>query len=320
MKIVHSKETVVWCEVCSNCFESTAALEIHMAVCHGKNAVISEFKCDQCECTFVDEVLFIAHRKEHSEDNRLSNTFTDEEAFIPQTDGNDNIGNSTFPSIQEKLSVFQEPTNPHPVPDQTDSSHTITQAGYSLNKMKQVSTLAKHASLPDFIIQPTGPHNINIQCSTGFYEAVPKPSLTSIQVGQQSVVDLILVKCLESRMKKDRLGSNDNHVLRFLVHGRGNAVLHLHHTQQLVQVQGNAAVWFVEHFLRELFISESKKKKLVISDFNSLFNNAAVNVGKEPSAEPKFCNHCGVNFKKNSDQLNVLSALVSTTIPKLTSA
>ena len=95
-------------------------------------------------------------------------------------------------------------------------------------------------------------YNINIQCSSGFYEAVPKPSLSIIQEGYQIVVNGATVECLEARDKVDQLGRNDSLLVRFRVQIHGNVVIHLHHTQQLMQVQGSACNWFVENVVKTL--------------------------------------------------------------------
>ena len=231
-----------------------------------------------------------------------------EEEPIPHNDGNDTINDDratpseAFPSIQERCFVFENRNND--VPQLTScpakSTSYVTHAGYTLNKMKQVSTLAKHASLNDFSIETTSDHNTNIQCNTGFYEAVSKPALTSIHEGFEMIVNGSLVKCLESRIKKDQLGRYDNHVLRFNVKGHGSSVLHLHHTQQLVQVQGSGSLWFVDDVLKHLFTSEAKKKHLIISDLNKIFDATRTNTGRDAVKEAKACDHCKVKFKSNA--------------------
>ena len=41
--------------------------------------------------------------------------------------------------------------------------------------------------------------------------------------------------------------------------------MHIHNTQRLIQVQGGAAIWFVENVLKERFTNESKNKKVDIT-------------------------------------------------------
>ena len=48
-----------------------------------------------------------------------------------------------------------------------------------------------------------------------------------------------------------------------------SATVHLHHTQQKVQVQGRAAPWFVDSVLKERFESEAKDKEFSIKNLNS---------------------------------------------------
>ena len=188
-------------------------------------------------------------------------------------------------------------------PDGRGRPNTVT-APYTLNKAKQIGNLAKNATRCDFEIDVTSPHNTNIQCSAGFYEAIPKAALTTIKEGYQATISGVLVSCTESRAKRDQLGRNDNHVLRFQVanDGVGTAVLHLHHTQQLVQVQGSASRWFVDNFLKQTFLTEARNQRLFIADLNNVFDAAGRNHAKraELDDEPKHCNHCNSKFRKTS--------------------
>ena len=175
-------------------------------------------------------------------------------------------------------------------------------APYTLNKKEQLSTLAKHSSLCDFEIDVTNAHNTNIQCSAGFYEAVPKPALTVLKEGFQASISGTLVSCIESRAKRDQLGRNDNHLLRFLVaiDGAGTAVVHLHHTQQLVQVQGSGSQWLVNNFIKHIFLVEAERKRLLISDLNKVFDAAGKGLENQINSDYDSCKHCLVKFRKNS--------------------
>ena len=131
LKIVHTKGTVFWCDVCNNCFESTAAIDMHVVLCHGqKEVTISQFRRDTCECSFHDEFNLAAHMKTHDEPGH-----TNGEECIRQTGGNDSIEDNTFTSIQDKVSVSQNTS--------CTRSNCPLPLRYSMNKTKQVATLAK---------------------------------------------------------------------------------------------------------------------------------------------------------------------------------
>ena len=119
------------------------------------------------------------------------------------------------------------------------------------------------------------------------------------------------VKCTESRVKKDQLGRLDNHVLRFLADGHGVAVLHLHHTQQLVQIQGCASQWFVNHFLKQTLITEARKHKILIDDLNKQFDTAShsaskrygENEGSKSDRCERSCFQCNQKFRSNAKSI-----------------
>ena len=266
----------------------------------------------------------------HLSASEQSDADNNDEDFIPQVDGIGDIPDNNSHSIGNRRGIpsstsplnhlFVQPiSHPSTLSDQHTTSNTgmllsplvsdpgisiSYQAPYTLNKEKQISNLAKHANICNFEIERTGPHNTNIQCSTGFYEAVPKPALTTIKEGFQATISGILINCTESRAKRDQIGRNDNHVLRFKVdlNGASNAVLHLHHTQQLVQVQGSASQWFVDNFLKHAFLSEAENKKLVIDDLNKVFNAAGRNLANQSvtNNDGKYCGHCNSKFRKNT--------------------
>ena len=84
--------------------------------------------------------------------------------------------------------------------------------------------------------------------------------------------------------------------------GTSNAVVHLHHTQQLVQVHGSALQWFVDNFLKEAFLSEAENKRLIIDDLNKVFNAAGRNLVNQSvmDNDGKCCGHCNSKFRKNT--------------------
>ena len=305
--------SIIHCNECETTFQSMVALNIHLKTYHVNPACVKApipvpvssssmsdvvassqelSSCDSCGKNFTSETELSAHtQEEHSFDSVQNNSLHDI-SDIPQLDGIGDLELSNTSCSSPSFSV--EP--------QTRISNRC--APYTLNKEKQISTLAKNAVLADFTIDITSDYNTNIQCSTGFYEAVPKPVLTTILEGTKISIAGIDVKCTESRAKRDQLGRTDNHVLRFKVDkgGQDTAVLHLHHTQQLVQVQGSASRWFVDAFLRELFTTQAKTKDIVIADLNRIFEAAVKSKVQEHVAgqAPKHCSHCNAKFRTNA--------------------
>ena len=158
-------------------------------------------------------------------------------------------------------------------------------AKFTLNRQKQLDGLARSSRLPDFdiLINDSG-KNVIVQCSTGFYEAVAKPSFSSLSRGFSLDLFSIFVECIESRSMIDMSDSVPGLMLKFKLHGPGvhpNPVpltVHLHHTKQKIQIQGGgkmpdnstAATWFTQSILRERFLNEARNKKLDINSINKV--------------------------------------------------
>ena len=81
-----------------------------------------------------------------------------------------------------------------------------------------------------------------------------------------------------------------------------SATVHLHHTQQKVQVQGRAAPWFVENVLKDIFDKEAKNKELSIREINHQASTVATGIQAESSSSvvSKSCSHCKKLFRSNT--------------------
>ena len=200
------------------------------------------------------------------------------------------------------------------------NSHSVSSlvAQYTLNQHKQLSGLHKHSLINDFemVINDSG-RNINIQCNTGFYEAVVKPSLSSLSTRFQAQVDTVLIECTESRNLVDMAANLPGLLLKFKVYGSGvspspaSLSVHLHHTQQKVQVQGGAsmpsnttaAAWFVDKVLKDRFTMEARNKRFDIDNINKLVSNLPFTnplSSSTPSSIPSCCPHCKKKFSSTS--------------------
>ena len=194
-------------------------------------------------------------------------------------------------------------------------------AQYTLNEKKQLAGLNKNSKLDHFeIVCNDGGKNVILQCNTGFYEAVAKPAFSSISVGFQTQCGPIHVECIESRNTCDKAANLPGKLLRFKLYGHGivsnpaTLAVHLHHTQQKVQVQGGAdmpdqskvATWFVNNVLKDKFIAEARIKKFDIENINKVVsqlngsNPLPSASATSPSNIPSFCPHCKKKFSSNS--------------------
>ena len=149
---------------------------------------------------------------------------------------------------------------------------------------------------------------MNVHCSSGFYLSVAKPAFSSISNEFKAVVSGISLKCEETRSEKDKHGNGVNWVFWFKIALNGpdgslsSATVHIHNTQRLIQVQGGAAIWFVENVLRERFTNESKNKKVDIANINKTFNLLSKNLLQNGSKNHA-CPECHKKFQSNTKTL-----------------
>ena len=171
-----------------------------------------------------------------------------------------------------------------------------------------MNNLARDASKTDFEIEITHETNVNVHCSSGFYLSVAKPAFSSISNEFKAVVSGISLKCEETRSEKDKHGNGVNWVFWFKIALNGpdgslsSATVHIHNTQRLIQVQGGAAIWFVENVLRERFTNESKNKKVDIANINKTFNLLSKNLLQNGSKNHA-CPECHKKFQSNTKTL-----------------
>ena len=251
------KYTDLTCKECDKDFSCILSLLQHTQEGH---EITQPQTCYKCDITFTNH----SQLKYHTDAEHGSNT---EEKVRSETSGiNDTLGDETDEDILQcdgNATIGIQANDVTELHNYTGSSVPILQAQYTLNQAKQLSGLSKDSIKDDFSIDVTNDTNINIWCSTGFYEAVGKRAFSTINKGYQTVIDKVSICCDDVRLKKDQLGSLDNCVFWFKVgiKGEQNATIHLHNTRRMIQVQGAAAFWFVEHVLKERFSNEAKNKK-----------------------------------------------------------
>ena len=174
---------------------------------------------------------------------------------------------------------FDDSVNKPSPKNQTVSNKT---ASFSLNKEKQIQNLGVDSNLPDFeIMMNDNDRNVNIQCSSAYYDAVAKPVLCGLTKETALNFSNISVNCSHINYNRDKNGYEYNRVLHMLLTGGGQArigkvTIHLHHTTRLLQLQGSAMmpdgntapVWFLNTFVKERFTRIARDKRYDITTLN----------------------------------------------------
>ena len=178
---------------------------------------------------------------------------------IPQVDGNDSIDDDenfditglTESEIYERDTdllcsgyVFED--DAHSTIQSTIQQPTLSvkTARFALNKDKQVNGLGVDASLPDFdIVVNDDDKNVNVQCSTAFYDAVAKPVICGLAKGTTLNIDNISIDCNHIDYNRDSNGFEYNRVLHIGIGGGGKfcigkVTIHLHHSKRLSSNKG----------------------------------------------------------------------------------
>ena len=196
---------------------------------------------------------------------------------------------------------FDDSVNKPSPKNQTVSNKT---ASFSLNKEKQIQNLGVDSNLPDFeIMMNDNDRNVNIQCSSAYYDAVAKPVLCGLTKETALNFNNISVNCSHINYNRDKNGYEYNRVLHMLLTGGGQAsigkvTIHLHHTTRLLQLQGSAImpdgnkapVWFLNTFVKERFARIAKDKHYDITAMNDAIRKI---VNKEVITEVT-CNICSL--------------------------
>ena len=192
------------------------------------------------------------------------------------------------------------------------SSATKT-ASFTLIKEKQTNSIGADTNLSDFNITINdNDKNVNIQCSTAFYDAVAKPVMSGLSKDSSLNLNNISVNCTHIDYNRDTRGHEYNRVLHISLGGDGQfnigkVTIHLHHTKRLLQLQGSATmpdgtrapVWFVNTFIKERFTRAAKLKHRDISYLNDAIRKAVASQNVVDDANNN-CSHCTRQFSANA--------------------
>ena len=183
-----------FCDECRVPFESLHMLKTHIETHHPHPLSVSldvnpplNFLCHICDKTFhllehfSDHMRIIHHQENWHTDHDLDFDDLDNEP-ITQLDGlEDNA---------EALDLVNKVSNTMCTPP------TINQriANFEINKTKQLSRIISDANKRDVeIVVNNSDENVNIVCSSGFFDKVAKPALCGLDQGYTISVDGISV-------------------------------------------------------------------------------------------------------------------------------
>ena len=290
-------------------------LEQHHQKTHNSTDIPSYHNCDQ---TSTSENLSSLHNSAAYE-NDISSPQESHRSSIPshylspicQYDGADDD------LLDTPLLITSKPVNDVGVPISMGvATGAPLQANYQLNQQKQIKKLVRDTRIPDFEMTCNdNDRNVNIQCSTGFYEAVAKPAISSLSTGFKHTVHGVTITCSLIRSTKDLNNSIPGLLLRFelfgdqLVHNPVPLSVHLHSSQRKIQLQGGvcmsdqttAPVWFVENLLKDMLVEQANTKKYNIDEINKLVSSTVTrSYPRRPVQENSSCNHCKKKFSASA--------------------
>ena len=218
---------------------------------------------------------------------------------IPQYDGNDSV---------------DEATNDLIVGFGTNNTNIRTRtAQFELNQRKQTAGIYRDAQIEDFkVTYNDHGKNVNIECNSGFYAQVAKPTLSSLANDPIPPVLGFSIVCDNITKNIDALGHEFNLTVFFrVVQSNGNSTkvtVHTHNSKRCVQVQGGSAMpdrstsamWFVKNVLYCQFHDLAKAKSFSIAGFNQAITSA----GNNPGKDSKKCGFCDRKLDARSYPVN----------------
>ena len=205
--------------------------------------------------------------------------------------------------------------------------HKIRQAGYTLDRSKQVKKLVKDATGTDFEIEINNKgENVTIVCNAGFYTKVAVTAMHSLTKESEKLYQGVTVQCQDIVGNFDATLAHQNTVIFFRLLSQdkvslGSVRIHLHHTARKVQLQGGATmsgkttapVWFLDHVLQNKFSQLSQEKSQEITTLNQTIRStlsshptnsqatnvcAGCNVRFDGRSSPEYCIECCQSYHK----------------------
>ena len=191
-------------------------------------------------------------------------------------------------------------------------------AEFELNRAKQTASICKDALIKDFkVVTKDQDRNINIECSSGFYAQVAKPTLCSLSQDHIPPILGISVFCEDVTRSLDSLGHEFNRTMFFKLQVNDivrKATVHVHHSSRLVQIQGGAlmpdkstaASWFVRNILYGKFQILAKAKSYSIASFNTTITSMGDSIMNTSKSS---CGSCDIVFDSRSKPVYCLQCV-----------
>ena len=187
-------------------------------------------------------------------------------------------------------------------------------AKFELNQRKQTAGIYRDAQIEDFkLVHKDHDKNINIECNSGFYVQVAKPTVSSLSHDPVPPALGFSIVCDSMTQNHDALGLEFNLTIFLrIVHDNGNSnkvTIHTHNSTRCIQVQGGSsmpdrstsALWFVKNVLYDKFQSLAKARSYNIASINQAITAAGNPSGLAPS---KKCGLCDRNLDARSFPIN----------------
>ena len=170
-------------------------------------------------------------------------------------------------------------------------TYNTRQAGFTVNQSKLSKNLKKDASIQDYeIITNNFDENVNIKCSSGFYNEVARPAILSLAKQASVSPSPVIMNDVQIQCRTNRVSFDDHDLLvnstfcfdllNIVGMSIGIVSIHCHNTTRLVQLQGSklingikAPVWLLKAVLDKTFSQEASKRRSNILETNEAIIN-----------------------------------------------
>ena len=322
LKHHHATHTFA-CKYCDGTFSSQSSLEHHLALKHrdltlsSNNTTRSPLShtCSHCGKRFQTQEMLKSHtNKDHAASNSPCEDC--DNTFQSSSSTKDPIADNDYPTHINSIAQYDGIDDSVvdgalSLPSSSSNVDVLTRvANFELNEKRQTSGIYRDAHLEDFkIISKDHNKSISIECNSGFYAQVAKPTLCSLSQDNIPPVLGITIFCENVTTNLDKKGYEFNRTMFFKLDGVKKVTVHVHHSTRLVQVQGgsimsdktSAASWFVKNVLHGKFQLLARAKSYDISKFNQELSSFQSSMGLSTGDSSKIlCGFCDKTFDSRS--------------------
>ena len=185
-------------------------------------------------------------------------------------------------------------------------------APFNLNQAKQLNSIVSDALKTNIEISANdNDGNIDMKCSSGFYDQVTKPALCGLSKDFKFHMNGISGFCRDVTINHDISGYEYNITfffnLSFPNTNVASVTIHLHHSTRNAQIQGGsvmpdkskAAMWFLKNIIHGRIELLAHKKKISVAQFNAAIITVA-NDHIQTLNNSKICGDCQTSFNGQS--------------------